>query len=96
MKLHDVLYSLKHELQMHDVVALLEDLPTKHFETGQSLKLRRGQIGTVVMTYDDDSVEVEFSGQDGRAFAIVPVKTRNLMVLQSEPELSLLDREGNG
>ena len=37
-------------IQMHDVVALLDDVPAKHFETGQPLQLRRGQIGTVVMT----------------------------------------------
>ena len=34
------------------VVALLEDMPTRHFETGQPILLRRGQIGTVVMAYD--------------------------------------------
>jgi len=34
------------------VVALLDDVPARHFETGQPLLLRRGQIGTVVMTYD--------------------------------------------
>jgi hypothetical protein len=30
---------------MHDVVALLEDLPATHFETNERLLLRRGQIG---------------------------------------------------
>ena len=39
------------EIKMHDVVALLEDVRTKHFESGQPLLLHRGQIGTVVMTY---------------------------------------------
>jgi hypothetical protein len=41
------------EFRMHDTVALLEDVPAKHFLTGQPLMLRRGQVGTVVMTYDD-------------------------------------------
>ena len=40
---------------MHDIVALLQDVRTKHFESGQALLLRRGQIGTVVMTYVFDS-----------------------------------------
>ena len=48
---------------MHDVVALLDDMPAKHFETGQPLQLRRGQIGTVVMTYDGTAFEVEFAGR---------------------------------
>lgn len=38
---------------MHDLVALLQDFPTTHFETGRPLMLRRGQIGTIMMTYGD-------------------------------------------
>ncbi len=55
------------EIHMHDVVALLEDAPAEHFETGRPLLLRRGQIGTVVMTYDGTAFEVEFAGRDGHA-----------------------------
>jgi len=46
------------EIHMHDVVVLLEDTRTKHFETGQPLILRRGQVGTVVMTYDGSAPAV--------------------------------------
>ena len=31
---------------LHNVVALLEDLPAKHFETDQPLLLRRDQIAS--------------------------------------------------
>jgi len=75
------------EIQMHDVVALLEDLPARHFETGRPLRLRLGQIGTMVMTYDGSAFEVEFSGRDGRAYAILPVPAETLMVLRDTPEL---------
>ena len=51
---------------MHDVVALLEDSQARHLETGRPLLLRRGQVGTVVMTYDGTVFEVEFAGTDGR------------------------------
>ena len=61
------------EIKMHDVVALLEDVRTKYFESGQALLLRRGQIGTVVMTYQDGACEVEFADRDGRAFEILPL-----------------------
>ena len=57
------------EIHIHDTVALLEDVPAKHFLTGQALLLRRGQVGTVVMAYDGSAFEVEFSGRDGRAYA---------------------------
>ena len=72
-------------IQMHDVVALLDDVPAKHFETGQPLLLRRGQIGTVAMTYDGTAFEVEFAGRDGRAYALLPVPAGKLIVLHESP-----------
>ena len=77
---------MDNDIHLHDVVALLEDLPVTHFETGQPLRLRRGQIGTIVMTYDGATFEVEFSGPDGRAYAILPVAANKLMVLRNAPE----------
>ncbi len=74
------------KLHMHDVVALLEDVRTKHFGSGQPLLLRRGQIGTVVMTYDDGVCEVEFADRDGQAFAILPLQPDKLMVLYDAPD----------
>jgi len=61
---------------MHDLVALLQEVPTRHFDTGAPLTLRRGQIGTVVMTYDGSAFEVEFSNAEGRAFALLPIPAR--------------------
>ena len=74
------------EIHMHETVALLEDVPTSHFLTGQPLTLRRGQVGTVVMTYDGSAFEVEFSGRDGRAYALLPVKAEKLMPLRETPD----------
>ncbi len=74
------------KIQLHDMVALLEDTPAQHFETSQPLVLRRGQIGTVVMTYDGTAFEVEFANREGRAYAILPIKTEKLMVLRDAPE----------
>jgi hypothetical protein len=74
------------EIHLHDPVALLEDVSAKHFLTGQPLTLRRGQVGTVVMTYDGSAFEVEFSGRDGRAYALLPVKAEKLMPLRETPE----------
>jgi hypothetical protein len=74
------------EIHMHDMVALLEDIPARHFLTGSALVLRRGQVGTIVMTYDDSAFEVEFSGRDGRAYAVLPVNTEKLIALRESPE----------
>jgi hypothetical protein len=59
-----------------DVVALLADLP--------AAKLARGQVGTVVEAAG--KVLVEFSGDDGRAYAIVPCPIADLLVLHYMPE----------
>jgi len=64
-------------LEMHSVVALLEDLP----ESG----LVRGQVGTVVETWGPDLHEVEFADSDGRAYAMVALKTEQLIRLYHEP-----------
>ena len=77
------------QIRSHDLVALLEDVPAKHFETGKPLLLRRGQIGTVVMTYDGGAYEVEFAGRDGRAYALLPIPADKLMVLRDAPEYSV-------
>jgi hypothetical protein len=77
---------MNEHIRMHDIVALLEDTPAQHVLTGGQLLLRRGQMGTVVMTYDGTTFEVEFAGRDGRAFAILPVKADKLMVLRDTLE----------
>lgn len=74
---------------MHDLVALLEDVPTTHFETGRPLILRRGQIGTIVMIYEDGAVEVEFADRDGRAFAILTLRADKLMRLRDAPDYAV-------
>jgi hypothetical protein len=61
-----------------DVVALLADLP--------AAGLARGQVGTVVESLDEKTTLVEFSGDDGRAFAIVPCPRDGLLVLHYVPE----------
>ena len=83
-----MLYSIDmtQKLQEHDVVALTADVETTHFLTGQPLHLRRGQVGTIVMLLDKDHVEVEFSDNEGRAYAMLPLSASQLMVLREQPE----------
>ena len=79
---------MNRKVNMHDVVALLEDKRAKHFESGEPLLLRRGQIGTVVMTYDDGTCEVEFADRDGRAFAILSLRPNQFMLLHDTPDFA--------
>ena len=80
---------MKDAIRMHDLVALIEDTPATHFETGRPLLLRRGQLGTVVMTYDGSVFEVEFAGKDGKAYAIVPIDVSKVMALRDTPDYAV-------
>ena len=71
---------------MHDVVALLEEVSAKDFSTARPLRLHRGQIGTVVMIYPDGACEVEFADRDGQAYAILSIQPDRLMVLHDAPD----------
>jgi uncharacterized protein DUF4926 len=61
-----------------DVVALLADLPAQ--------RLARGQVGTVVERLDDETLLVEFSDEQGRAYAVAPCPRADLLVLHYVPE----------
>jgi Domain of unknown function (DUF4926) len=61
-----------------DVVALLTDLPAQG--------LARGQVGTIVEQLDDKTALVEFSDDEGRAYAIAPCPRAKLLVLHYVPE----------
>ena len=63
-----------------DVVALLADLPAQ--------RLARGQVGTVVEQLDDQTSLVEFSDDQGRAYAVAPCLRADLLVLRYVPEVA--------
>lgn len=71
-----------------DLVALLEDITTTHYETGEIIKLYKGQIGTVVMEYDGTAFEIEFSNNNGETYAMETLKTEQLMLLHPNLVLS--------
>ena len=64
--------------KINDVVALLSDQT--------EAKLARGQVGTVVEELDAENLLVEFSDEEGRAYAITPIRVSNTLVLHYQPE----------
>lgn len=68
---------MKDGIDILDVVALTENLP----ERG----LYSGQVGTVVEILESGVFEVEFSNDEGRAYASVALKAEQLLVLRYEP-----------
>ena len=59
-----------------DVVALLEDVPSRG--------LVRGQVGTVVEKLAPGVFEVEFSDNSGRTYATLAAPVDKLLVLRHE------------
>ena len=61
-----------------DVVALLADLPMQ--------QLARGQVGTVVEELDAQTMLVEFTDDQGHAYAVAPCTRSDLLVLHYVPQ----------
>lgn len=65
------------ELELLSVVALLENVAHD--------RLLRGQVGTVVERLAPGVYEVEFSDDDGRTYATLPLRADQLLELHHEP-----------
>jgi len=68
---------MKTHLKLFDVVALKRPVP----ERG----LACGQVGTIVETLDDGFFEVEFSDDEGRAYAFAALCADDLIKLVYAP-----------
>lgn len=64
-------------IKLLDVVALSQDIPAQN--------LLRGQVGTVVELLDPETYEVEFSDDQGKTYAMLPLHADQLIVLHTSP-----------
>ena len=64
------------DIKLLDVVALLEDLPSRG--------LVRGQVGTVVEKLGPGAFEVEFSDNEGRTYASAALQTSQFLILRHD------------
>jgi hypothetical protein len=74
-------------IQEYDLVALTEDLTATHKVTHQPILLRRGQMGSILMSFDNQAFLVDFTDQQGNTFAMETVDYSKLLQLIQEPEL---------
>ena len=65
------------QIRVSDVVALTDDIPDR--------SLLRGQVGTMVESLGPGVFEVEFVDNDGRTYAMLPLKSSQLLVLHYQP-----------
>lgn len=66
-----------HEVEVLSVVALLKDTADQ--------SVRRGQVGTIVERLALGVYEVEFSDDEGRTYASLPLRAGQLLQLHHEP-----------
>jgi Domain of unknown function (DUF4926) len=66
--------------KLNDVIAPLADAP--------EADLTGGQVGTVIEVLSPTHLLVEFSDDDGKAYAISNVAAKNALVLQYEREVA--------
>lgn len=71
----------------YDVVALTDEIQAIHKETNQPILLRRGQVGTVLMSFDNQAYLVDFADAQGKTYAMETVPSTQLMLLTYEPIL---------
>ena len=71
---------MKQKVDLLDVVALTQELPNRD--------LSLGQVGTFVEFLAPDVYEVEFTDNEGRAFAELALRTDQLLVLHYEPAMA--------
>ncbi|NEP11339.1 MAG: DUF4926 domain-containing protein [Symploca sp. SIO2C1] len=69
----------------YDLVALTENVQAIHKETRQSILLRRGQLGTVLMEFNTEAYLVDFADAQGCTYAIETISADKLMLLLDEP-----------
>ncbi|MFM8296773.1 MAG: DUF4926 domain-containing protein [Microcystaceae cyanobacterium] len=74
-------------IQEYDLVALTEDVTATHKTTHQPILLRRGQMGTVLMSFDQQAFLIDFTDQQGNTFAMETIESAKLLRLITEPEL---------
>lgn len=74
-------------IKEYDVVALTDEIQAIHKETKQPILLRQGQVGTVVMSFDDRAYLIDFADAQGTTYAMETVPATQLMLLAYEPIL---------
>ena len=72
-------------LHEYDVVALTAEIQAIHKETSEQILLRSGQVGTILMSFDDRAYLVDFADAQGNTYAMETVPSEKLMQLVYEP-----------
>ena len=78
------------KIQEYDLVTLTEDTNATHKTTKQPILLRRGQMGTVLISFDGKAYLIDFTDSQGNTFAMETIESVKLLRLINELELVLI------
>ena len=73
------------QIQEYDLVAIDRDTPATHKETNESILLRKGQVGTVVMDFDGEAFLIDFANQEETTYAMETIAAEELIPLLYNP-----------
>lgn len=72
-------------IREYDIVALTEDVTAQQKENKQTIILKRGQVGTVLMNFNQEAYLVDFADSNGNTYAMETISADKLMILIYEP-----------
>lgn len=72
-------------IKEYDLVVLTKDITATHKLTHQPILLRRGQVGTVVMDFEEKAFLIDFADEEGVTYAMETVAEDDLIPLLYQP-----------
>lgn len=72
-------------IKEYDIVVLTQDIQATHKQTHKPILLRRGQVGTVVMDFEQKAFLIDFANQEGVTYAMETVSQEKLIPLLYQP-----------
>jgi hypothetical protein len=72
-------------IKEYDLVVLTKDTQVIHKQTHTPILLRRGQVGTVVMDFEQQAFLIDFADEQGVTYAMETISKEHLIPLLYQP-----------
>jgi len=72
-------------IKEYDLVVLTKDIRAIHKQTHTPILLRRGQVGTVVINFEQQAFLIDFADEQGATYAMETVPKEHLTPLLYQP-----------
>ena len=72
-------------IKEYDLVVLTKDISAIHKQNQTPILLRRGQVGTVIMDFEQQAFLIDFADEEGVTYAMETVDKKYLIPLLYQP-----------